>query len=333
MINNATKITEPSPIESIRAIVGKEFAALNQLIKQKLYTEVPLVEDMSHYIVDSGGKRIRPMLALLAAKAMGFTGDKHILLAAIIEFIHTATLLHDDIVDNAEQRRGHTTANVLWSNSSAVLVGDFIYSRAFQMMVELSSLKVMEIFSYTTNKISEGEVLQLMNCGNTEITREAYFTTIYYKTAKLFEATTCLTALIYNADEKSVQAMTEFGKQFGMAYQLTDDALDYAGNSTQTGKNIGQDLSEGKLTLPLIYALEQGNQTQKASIKQAITEKGHSNLEAIIETIRATDAIAYTQQQAQLAVNQACHALSALPASPARDAMHDLSQLLLQRDA
>ena len=331
-MNNESSIAT-SPLEQVRAVVADEFVALNKIIKEQLYTEVELVEDMSHYIVNAGGKRIRPMLALLAAKAMGYSGSEHILLAAIIEFIHTATLLHDDIVDNAEQRRGQQTANVVWSNGSAVLVGDFLYSRAFQMMVQLRSLEVMDTFASTTNKISEGEVLQLVNCGDVNISEADYFKTIYYKTAKLFEATTHLTAVIYKAEPKWIDAMTTFGKQFGMAYQLTDDALDYEGNSEQTGKTIGQDLSEGKLTLPLIYALAHGKQSQQTLIKSAIENRGHDNLHAILETIHDTNAISYTKQQAQHAIDQACEALQQLPTSAAQYAMQQLTTFLLQRNA
>mgnify|MGYP000070696122 FL=1 len=320
-----------NPLEAIRTLIKPDFDALNALIQKQLYTDVPLVEDMSHYIVNSGGKRIRPMMALLAAKTLGYPGDQHILLAAIVEFIHTATLLHDDVVDQAEQRRGKKTANAVWNNGSAVLVGDFLYSRAFQMMVELGTLDVMDIFATTTNKISEGEVLQLMNCGNLALTEKEYFQTIYYKTAKLFEATTQLTAVVHQAPAAHIEAMATYGKQFGIAYQLTDDALDYEGDSDHTGKNIGQDLSEGKLTLPLIYALEQGTLAQQALIKTAIQNKSLEHLNQIQAAIQETHAITYTRTAAHTAVQTACDALENLPPSNYRQAMKNLALFLIER--
>lgn len=318
-------------LAGIRDLIQDDFDRLNRLIREKLYTEVPLVEDMSHYIVESGGKRIRPLLALLAAKSLGYQGDQHILLAAIVELIHTATLVHDDIVDQADHRRGRQTANLVWGNDYAVLVGDFLYSRAFQLMVELKRFEVMEIFASTTNKISEGEVLQLLNCSNLAITQKQYYQTIYYKTAKLFEATAQLAALIQDAPAHHYQALSVFGKEFGMAYQLTDDALDYDGDSELTGKKIGQDLSEGKLTLPLIYALEHGNQTQQAIIKTAIEHKQQANLSDIQTVIHETHAIAYTKNAAKKAVSNAIETLIDLPNSQYRDGLIDLAQFLIER--
>lgn len=326
-----TTTTATNPLEAIRTLIKPDIETLNALIKKQLYTDVPLVEDMSQYIVNSGGKRIRPMLALLSARALGYTGDQQFLLAAIVEFIHTATLLHDDVVDQADQRRGKKTANDVWSNGSAVLVGDFLYSRAFQMMVELGVLDVMDVFATTTNKISEGEVLQLMNCGNLALTEAEYFKTIYYKTAKLFEATTQLTAIIHKAPTTHIDAMAIYGKQLGIAYQLTDDALDYNGDSQNTGKTIGQDLSEGKLTLPLIYALERGNAKQQALIKTAIQNKGHNNLSDIQAAIHETKAIIYTKNAAKTAVKTACDALNILPPSEHREAMKNLALFLTER--
>lgn len=320
-----------SSLASIKLLVKDDFDRLNALIKAKLYTEVPLVEDMSHYIVESGGKRIRPLLALLAAKALGYTGDQHILLAAIVELIHTATLVHDDIVDQADDRRGRETANRVWGNDYAVLVGDFLYSRSFQLMVELQRLSVMDIFASTTNKISEGEVMQLANCGKLTLTEKDYYQTIYYKTAKLFEATAQLAAVIQDAPQHHYDALSTFGKEFGLAYQLTDDALDYDGHSDITGKKIGQDLGEGKLTLPLIYALEHGNQTQQAIIKHAIQHKQQNNLQDIQQIIHATRAIAYTKHAAKTAVNNAITALDNIPDSEYRDGMMDLAQFLSER--
>ncbi len=322
---------EPISLDSIKALIRSDFDQLNALIKEKLYTDVPLVEDMSHYIVESGGKRIRPLLALLAAKALGYEGDQHILLAAIVEFIHTATLLHDDVVDQADHRRGRQTANLVWGNDYAVLVGDFLYSRAFQMMVELKRLSVMEIFASTTNKISEGEVLQLINCGNLAITEKDYYQTIYYKTAKLFEATTQLAGIIQDAPRQHCEALAVFGKEFGIAYQLTDDALDYEGDTELTGKKIGQDLSEGKLTLPLIYALERGNEQQQAIIRAAIENKQQDNLHEIQKVIYDTHAIAYTKNAAKTAVRNAIDALIDLPDSEYCDGLINLARFLIER--
>lgn len=325
-----TAIQSPS-LASVKTLVQDDFNRLNALIRAKLYTDVPLVEDMSHYIVESGGKRIRPLLAILAAKALGYEGDQHILLAAIVEFIHTATLLHDDVVDRADHRRGKQTANLVWGNDYAVLVGDFLYSRAFQMMVELGRLSVMEIFASTTNKISEGEVLQLINCGNLAITEKDYYQTIYYKTAKLFEATTQLAAVIQDAPRHHQDALATFGKEFGIAYQLTDDALDYEGDTDITGKKIGQDLSEGKLTLPLIYALECGNEKQQTIIKTAIENKQQDNLHEIQQVIHDTRAIIYTKNAAKIAVRNAVDALVDLPDSKYCDGLITLTQLLIER--
>lgn len=325
-----TAIQIPS-LASIQALTKGDFDRLNILIKAKLYTDVPLVEDVSHYIIESGGKRIRPLLALLAAKALGYDGDHHVLLAAIVEFIHTATLLHDDIIDQANHRRGKETANLLWGNSYAVLVGDFLYSRAFQMMVELQNLTVMDIFASTTNKISEGEVLQLMNCGNLNVTEADYHQTIYYKTAKLFEATTLLAAVIQDAPDHHREALTTFGREFGIAYQLTDDALDYDGNADLTGKKIGQDLSEGKLTLPLIYALDRGNEKQQALIKAAVQNRQQDNLHDIQQVIHDTRAIAYTKNAAKIAVQNAIDALIDLPDSEYCDGLIHLSRFLIER--
>lgn len=330
----ATMITDTlitSPLASIRELMADDITALNQLISKQLYTEVALVNDMSQYIINSGGKRIRPLLALLSARAVATQNEDHTLLAAIIEFIHTATLLHDDVVDSAKIRRGLKAANLVWGNSTAVLVGDFLYSRAFQMMVKLKNMTVMDVLAHTTNKISEGEVLQLSNLGKLALTETDYHQTIYYKTAKLFEAATQLAAIVAGCNDNHITALQIYGKHFGMAYQLTDDALDYEGDSKTTGKNIGQDLSEGKLTLPIIVALANGDNKQQRLIEKAIQTRHTRYLNSVKQAIKDTHAIAYTKQAAKKEVDLALAALSVLPNSPYKQALNELAVFLIER--
>src|SRR5690606_25993941 len=250
--------------------VKDEFEAVNQRILTELHSEVPLVENIGHYLIDAGGKRLRPLLVLLSAKACGYSGDRHVTLAAIIEFIHTATLLHDDVVDTSDLRRGRLTANARWGNAPSVLVGDFLYSRAFQMMVALGNMEIMHILADTTNAISEGEVQQLVNAGNDQTSEQDYLQVIDKKTAKLFEAAALCGAVIAASSPRIASAMASYGHHIGMAFQLVDDALDYSSSSEELGKNIGDDLAEGKPTLPLIHVLAEGNKEQARLVREAI---------------------------------------------------------------
>ena len=277
------------------------------------------------YIVNSGGKRIRPSLLLLVARALGYQSDEHVRLAAIVEFIHTATLLHDDVVDASKLRRGRETANQRWGNEASVLVGDFLYSRSFQMMVEVGKMPVMDILAEATNVISEGEVQQLLNAHDPETTEERYMAVIHDKTAKLFEAACRLGAIISGATEEQVAAMTQFGRHIGAAFQLIDDSLDYSASSIQLGKNIGDDLAEGKPTLPLLYAMWHGNSEQKDIIHNAILNGGLENLKEIQKAITSTGAIQYTTKIAQREAQQAIQCLSALPDSEYRHGLATLT--------
>jgi len=318
-------------LESIQQLVAGDRAAVDQLIQSSLHSEVELINQLSHYIINSGGKRLRPMLVLLSAKACCYEGNQHIDLAAIIEFIHTATLLHDDVVDGSLLRRGADTANAIWGNQASVLVGDFLYSRAFQMMVELNNMRVMEILSDTTNTIAEGEVLQLLNSRNPDTTEQSYMAANRCKTAKLFEAATQLGAVISQASKEQEQALADFGMRLGIAYQLIDDVLDYSSSPDEMGKNIGDDLSEGKPTLPLIHAMRTGTPEQAQVIRQAIENGDGSSIDAVTAAIKATNAIDYTAQVAQQEAAQAKSALLTLPASPYRDALEQVLDFCIHR--
>ncbi|MBB3047483.1 octaprenyl-diphosphate synthase [Litorivivens lipolytica] len=317
-------------MQQIREVVASEFDAVNTLIIEQLHSDVDLVENIGHYIVDAGGKRLRPLLALLSAGACGGINDKHIQLAAVIEFIHTATLLHDDVVDVSALRRGRPTANDKWGSAPSVLVGDFIYSRAFQMLVSIGDMGVMGLLSDTTNTIAEGEVLQLVRAGNADGDREQYFSVIQNKTAVLFAAACCGAALL--SDQRNyADTLYEYGMNLGMAFQLIDDVLDYEGNPEETGKNIGDDLNEGKATLPLIYAMENGSQSESDLIRQAITEKSAANLNQVVEIVRSTGALDYTRNVAREYSGDALTALVPLKASKYHQALLDLSKLALSR--
>ena len=286
-------------IEDIRALVASDSEAVDRLIIKRLSSEVALINELGRYIINSGGKRLRPLLVLLAARACGYQGDKHLELAAVIEFIHTATLLHDDVVDASELRRSARTANAIWGNEAAVLVGDFLYSRSFEMMVSIGSMRVMEILSTTTNTIAEGEVLQLLNCHDPDTSEELYRDVIRYKTAKLFEASAQLGAVLGKQSQATEQAMARYGMHLGTAFQLIDDALDYGSSGADIGKNIGDDLAEGKPTLPLIYAMRNGSPEQVEAIRQAIQNGGRARIDTVLGAIESTNAIAYTAQSAQ----------------------------------
>ncbi len=325
------KPDEINDIDAIRALSSDDMAAVNQLIHGRLSSEVALINQMGHYIVNSGGKRLRPLLVLLSARAANYQGTQHVDLAAIIEFIHTATLLHDDVVDASEMRRGKETANAVWGNEASVLVGDFLYSRAFQMMVEVGDMRVMEIMSTATNVIAEGEVLQLLNCGDASTTEERYLEVIHFKTAKLFEAACQLGAVISGSDAVTEKAMADYGMYIGTAFQLIDDVLDYSATSEEMGKNIGDDLAEGKPTLPLIYAMRQGSPAEAAIIRNAIENGGRDNIDAVIETIHSNGALTYTENAARIEAKKAVDAISSLPSSPYRDAMITLAEYSVNR--
>ena len=316
---------------AISDLMSDEMTAIDALIIKRLNSEIALVNQLGYYIVNSGGKRLRPMLLVLVAKALGYEGAWHINLAAVIEFIHTATLLHDDVVDESDLRRGNETANALFGNAASVLVGDYLYSRSFQMMVEVQNLSIMEVLSNTTNTIAEGEVMQLMNCNDPDTSVERYLDVIHHKTATLFEAASRLGAIIADANPATEKAMANFGLHLGNAFQLVDDALDYSADAEQLGKNVGDDLAEGKPTLPLILAMQLGTASQKQMIKNAIEKGGLEHLEDITQAIRETGALEKTLHQAEQEIELATAALELLPASPYKDALKGLAKLSLSR--
>ncbi|MDJ0657790.1 MAG: octaprenyl diphosphate synthase [Xanthomonadales bacterium] len=313
-------------------VLAAPMAEVDACIRRNLTSDVVLVNQIADYIIGGGGKRLRPKIHLLAAGACGYQGDKHIELAAIIEFIHTATLLHDDVVDESEQRRGRGTANSVWGNAAAVLVGDFLYSRSFQMMVHVDSMRVMEILSETTNTIAEGEVMQLMQMGNPETDERRYLQVIQSKTATLFEAATQLGGVLADVDLEVEMALARYGRHLGTAFQLADDLLDYDGDSAQLGKNVGDDLAEGKPTLPLIHAMAVGNKTQRAIVTDAITNGGLQQLDPVISAIQDTKSLDYTRSRAEEEAANARFALTALPDSRYRNALESLATFAVRRD-
>ncbi len=312
-----------------QSLVADEMIKVNDFILSQLHSDIVLINQIGHHIINGGGKRLRPMLVLIAAKAVGYQGGKHIEIAAIIEFIHTATLLHDDVIDHSDMRRDQETANAVWGNAVSVLVGDFLYSRAFEMMVAVQQMRVMDILSHATNRIAEGEVLQLMNCNNPDITEEQYVEVIVRKTATLFEAGTRLAAVITEADTETEQALANYGMELGIAFQIIDDALDYSGKNI--GKNIGDDLDEGKPTLPLIRAMQTAPEDQAAVIRNAIENGGREHIEAVTRAIESSDAIAYTMQIAVEHSQKAIEALETLPPSAYRDALAELAEFSVHR--
>jgi octaprenyl-diphosphate synthase len=312
-------------------VVQSDFQAVNALIISRLSSHVTLVEEISNYLVTAGGKRLRPLLVLLSAKALNYTSDKHINLAAIIEFLHTAMLLHDDVVDASDLRRGRATVNATWGNPPSVLVGDFLHSRAFEMMVEIGNMGVMEILSHATNTIAEGEVQQLANIGNPLLSEENYMEVIYRKTAMLFEAASHSGAVLADASAEQEDALKRFGTHLGLAFQLVDDALDYEGDATDLGKNVGDDLAERKVTLPLIHAIRAGNEQQTALVKQAITMGGRNYLDDVIATVEATGAIQYTLEKAGIEKDKAIACLDQLADTPFRQAMYNLAEFAVNR--
>lgn len=321
-------------LEQITELTADDMAAVNQNILKQLDSDVVLISQLGHYIVSGGGKRIRPMIAVLAARALGYAGDKHIANAALIEFIHTATLLHDDVVDESDMRRGKATANAAFGNAASVLVGDFIYTRAFQMMTALKSLKILELMSEAVNVISEGEVLQLMNCNDPDISEESYMRVIYSKTARLFEAAAQTSAILSDASPEHEQALKDYGRYLGTAFQLIDDLLDYSADNQALGKNVGDDLSEGKPTLPLLHAMRHGSTEQTAMIRTAIEQgNGRHLLGQVLDTMQQCGSLVWTQQRAEAEADKAIAALQVLPTSPWREALEALAHLAVQRNS
>jgi len=318
-------------IDEIYALIAADMEKVNACIQTRLQSDVVLINQIGNYIINSGGKRLRPVLHLLSAGAFSSKSQQHVELAAIIEFIHTATLLHDDVVDASELRRGEATANHLFGNEASVLVGDFLYSRSFQMMVEIGSMRVMDILADATNTIAEGEVLQLLNCHDADTTEERYLEVIHSKTAKLFESAARLGAVTGQQSEQVEQAMAAYGMHLGCSFQLIDDVLDYTSDSDTIGKNVGDDLAEGKPTLPLIYAIREGDETQSQLIRHAIEEDGLEHIDAILEAIESTGAIDYTAQCAQHEADQAIQAISIIPDSEYKQALIELARFSVNR--
>lgn len=317
-------------LSDIRTLILEDIQATDALILSKLSSDVVLINQIGHYIINSGGKRIRPLLVLLTAKACGYQGKDHLLMAAVIEFIHTSTLLHDDVVDESDTRRGNKTANEVWGNAASVLVGDFLYSRSFEMMVEPGIFKIMQVMSQATNVIAEGEVLQLLNCHDADTTTERYMEVIHRKTAKLFEAATQMGPVLSNRPNLEA-AFINYGRHLGAAFQLIDDALDYTANAEELGKNIGDDLAEGKPTLPLIYVLENGSAADKDIIRRAIETEGIALLDEVSQIIERSGAIEHTKKIAQQEAEKAKLALKDLEASPYKEALLALADLAVNR--
>jgi len=319
-------------IDDIRTLVSDDLAAVDRRIRERLHSEVALVDQVSSYIIGSGGKRLRPLLVLLVARAAGYRGDRHIDAAALIEFIHTATLLHDDVVDGSSMRRGQDTANEVWGNETSVLVGDFLYSRAFQMMADMGSLDLMRIMADATNTIAEGEVLQLLNAHDPETTEQRYLDVIYRKTARLFEAGAELAAILAQVNGPQRRAFANYGRHVGMAFQLIDDVLDYRGSPDERGKNLGDDLTEGKPTLPLIHALQKGNGEQRRLIRLAIEQGGLAELAHITQAIEATGGLEYTTRLARIQADAALAALDEISDSEHVRALRGFAQFAVERN-
>ncbi|SDY73163.1 octaprenyl diphosphate synthase [Nitrosomonas sp. Nm58] len=320
------------PIERIRSFIAQDMSAVNAVIQQKLHSQVALVHQVSEYIIHNGGKRLRPALVILSAGIFGYSGQYHHHLAAVVEFIHTATLLHDDVVDESQLRRNKATANALFGNAASVLVGDFLYSRAFQMMVEVNNMRVMQVLSDATNIIAEGEVLQLLNCRDPNVEEENYLRVIRFKTAKLFEAAARLGAILGNATRSEEEALAVYGMHLGTAFQLIDDLLDYSGDHQDTGKNLGDDLAEGKPTLPLIYAMRTGSEKQASVIREAIKTGGESGFQTILEIIQETGALAYAKQRAQNEAEMASEAIAMLADSSYKECLLQLAYFAVTRN-
>lgn len=317
--------------ESAKQLVAADLQEVDRVIRNRLASDVVLVNQVAEYIIGSGGKRLRPLVVVIAAKACGSADQRHTQAAAIIEFIHTATLLHDDVVDGSSLRRGHDTANAVWGNEASVLVGDYVYSRSFEMMVSLGSMRIMDVMSRATNRIAEGEVLQLMNAHDPDCTEERYFEVIYRKTAQLFEAGTQIAAILTGSPAYVEEAMTKYGRHLGTAFQLVDDALDYRADRDTLGKNLGDDLAEGKPTLPLIYALKHGTDEQRALIRTSIENGSTEALPQITAAIESTGGLAYTARLARQEASLAIEALAVLPDSEYKQALRELADFAVER--
>ena len=318
-------------IESIQALAKGEMARVDALIRAKLHSDVLLINQIAEHIVAGGGKRLRPMLTVLAARALGYTGDKHTTLAAIIEFIHTSTLLHDDVVDESDLRRGRKTANAVWGNAPSVLVGDFLYSRSFQLMVDLDSMPVMKVLADTTNRIAEGEVLQLLHVHNPDTDEAAYLSVIERKTAVLFAAATQLAALLAGSDAAMQERMRDYGMHLGLAFQIADDVLDYTGDAEALGKNLGDDLAEGKATLPLIHAMSRAEQSVKQRLRQIIETGDASAMPEVLAAIKAADSMNYSLEKAHFHADAAKAALRSVPDGQWKQALIELADYSVAR--
>lgn len=318
-------------LENFNQLLAQDMNAVDQVIRDRLHSEVLLVNQVGEYIVNSGGKRLRPALVVLSAHAFSYQGTQHHNLAAVVEFIHTATLLHDDVVDESNLRRGHETANALFGNAASVLVGDFLYSRAFQMMVEVGQMRVMQTLADATNVIAEGEVLQLLNCNDADVDADNYMRVIHYKTAKLFEAAMRLGAILGNASSADEAAAATYGMHLGTAFQLIDDVLDYSADEQETGKHLGDDLSEGKPTLPLIYAMQHGTIEQASVVRSAIEQGDVGKFAEVLQIIHATGALDFTRQQAMREVDLACDAIAGMPDSKYKVSLIELAHFAATR--
>lgn len=327
----AENTNESVCFEDVAELAAADMAAVDALISKSLESDVALVSQVSEYIVMSGGKRLRPLIVLLAARALGYQGQQHVRAAAIIEFIHTATLLHDDVVDSSERRRGKDSANTVFGNQASVLVGDFLYSRAFQMMVDIGDMRVMQILADATNTIAAGEVMQLMNVHDPDTTEADYRQVIYRKTARLFEAGAQIASVLGKRDAAVESSMIEYGRHLGTAFQLVDDALDFAASSDELGKNIGDDLAEGKATLPLIHAMQNANADESKLMRNAILEGGLEHLDEITAIIERTGALGYTANKAEEAAESAIASLAPIAESSHKQALIDIARLSIQR--
>lgn len=319
--------------KTISGVVQDDFASVNDLILKQLYTKVPLVDQVAKYIVKSGGKRLRPLVSLLSARACGYEGTKHINIAAVVEFLHTSTLLHDDVVDESHLRRGKATVNAVWGNAPSVLVGDFLISRAFQMVVAVKNMRVMEILSDATNVIAEGEVLQLVNCNDPETTEASYMEVIHHKTAKMFEAAAQSGAVLAEQPEEIELALAKYAIHLGSAFQIIDDLLDYSGDAKEMGKNVGDDLAEGKPTLPLIYAIQNASPEESEIVQHAIKNGGIDKLEEITRIVKDIGALQYTKDMADKEADRAIAALAPLPDSIYKESMIHLARLSVDRNS
>ena len=327
----AEKTRESLSFDDVATLANDDMQAVDRLIAVSLESDVALVSQVSQYIVMSGGKRLRPLIVLLAARALGYAGEQHVRAATIIEFIHTATLLHDDVVDSSDRRRGMDSANTVFGNQASVLVGDFLYSRSFQMMVDINDMRVMQILADATNTIAAGEVMQLMNIHDPDTSEDDYRQVVYRKTARLFEAGAQIAAVLAGRDSANETAMLEYGQNLGTAFQLVDDALDFNASAEELGKNLGDDLAEGKATLPLIYAMRVGSETERALIRQAIVEGGLKQLNNIQAIIESTGALDYTAKRAHEAADIAINALADIPDSEYKQALISIAEFAVKR--